>query len=214
MKKATVIFLTVAIITAALMLGAASPFEDYAYKAILDTPMHKEASLDSEVLIEIPKNALMELIKDENGDEIIVTAGNTEWQFVKYTNMEGYVIRTAIYRSLKNEDYDVILAKAKSSKMGEKIVLYETHSVNTSETLEIYDGAKLRIIDNGIDYGEFYMVEYGGEYLYCLKTNVTTGLSYNQRLAVIITSCFIGAGILAFVIVVLIRRKKRMTIPQ
>lgn len=205
--KAAVIL--VAIVMTALFLCAAAPVKEYTYKVILpDTPLYAEADLNSEVLIKIPQNVAVELDPDKPSFE----AKNVTWQPVKYTNLEGYVVKEAIYASLKKDNYDVLLAKAKSKKMGESVLLYGTHSENFPSMITVHDGERLCIIQDGVVYGDddnFYKVEFNNEYYFVLKDNVTTGLSYNQTIGVIIVVCF--AVVIAAVIltVFLVRRKKR-----
>ncbi len=203
MKK-TAFILLVAIVLASVLLGASSPLDEYVYKTVLpDTPLYENTDFSSETLISVPHNAEVEVI----GEPFFV--GDVEWQQVRYTVYTGYMPSGAIFKSIKNDVYDVIIAKASSTKMGDKIPFYYTHNINTEPAGYLYDGEQLRIIDDGIDYGEFYMTEYDGNYYFVLKDNVTTGLSYNQLLALIISCSFAGAIIIAVVIVIVYRRRRR-----
>ncbi len=204
-KGAKAVILVIAVLMTALFLCAAAPNTQSTYKAILkDTLLYKEPDLSSEVLVKIPQNALVEL----NGNRI--TVNSKAWQPVKYTSFEGYVTAEgALYSSLKNDAYDVLLAKATTKKMGNSVALYKTHSENYPAKVSVHDGERLCIVQDGIDYGNFVMVEYDNEYYFVLKENVTTGLSYNQTLGVIIAVCFVVVIIGVIVTVFFVRRKKR-----
>ena len=203
MKK-TAIFILLTAVLASVLLGASSPLNEYVYKTVLpDTPLYADSDFSSEELIAVPHNAEVEII----GEAFFV--GDVEWQEVKYTLYTGFMPVTALYKSIKNDVYDVIIAKAASVKMGDKIALYLTHELKTTPAAYLFDGEQIRIIDNGIDYGDFYMAEYDGAYYFVLKENVTTGLSYNQLLALIISCCFVGVIIIAVVIVFVYRRRRR-----
>lgn len=202
-KGALAVLLAVIVFTSALMCAAA-PVNSYAYKAILpDTPLYASADLAAEILIRLPQNAVVE----PAGDPFV--SGDTEWVRVKYTSFDGFVVNASLYKSLKNDNFEVIIAKAAAKEMGEEIPLFDTHSSDAAAVRTVHDGEQLRIVTDGVDYGEFVCVEYDGGYYFAYSFNVTTGLSYNQLLAVIISACFVGALIIAAVIVVVLRKRRR-----
>ena len=62
---------------------------------------------------------------------------------------------------------------------------------------------------NNTSYGEYLKVIYDGEYYFVKSENVTTGLTYNQKLALIISGGLIGGGLaVAFTVIVLVRKKR------
>lgn len=186
-----------------VILCAAAPVNTQVYKVILPaTPMYEESQLNAKVMILLPQNATVTLV----GESFMY--GDIEWQKISYTTYTGFVTARALYRSTKNENYNVEIAKAVSGKMGEDINLYATHSFSGEVVCTVNDGEQLRIICDGVDYGEFLFVEYNGDYYFAPAVNVTTGLSYNQLLAVIIASCSVGALIIVAVTVVVIRKKR------
>lgn len=204
MRKSIALALVICTVFAVLLFGAAAPVEEYTYKAILpDTPLYADSDLGADILIRIPQDAAVEI----EGDPVMV--GDVEWQRVSYTSLDGYVVKSALYRSLKNDSYDVVIAKASAQKMGEDIYLYDTHLEGAPVAATLNDGEKLRIIDNGIDYDGYLYVEYDGGYYFVRSEYVTTGLSYNETLAVIIAASFVGAVIIAAVIVFAVRKRKR-----
>ncbi len=208
MKKNTTIAITSAIITmiaVLCVLCAAAPVNSYVYKTVLpDTPLYAETSLESEILIKIPQNAVIEIV----GEKIFT--GETEWQKVTYTTFTGYVRNDAIYRSAANDNYTVKPVTAVSERMGEDIGLYDTHTADAVAVKTIHDGEKVRLISNGIDYGEFSLIEYDGDFYFIRSSDITDGLSYNQKLAVIIACCFVGALIFAGIVAIAIRKRKKV----
>ncbi len=208
MKKNTTIAITFAIITVIAVfctLCAAAPVNSYVYKTVLpDTPLYAETSSESEVLIKIPQNAVVEIV----GEKILT--GETEWQKVKYTAFTGYVRNDAVYRSVANDNYMVTPVTVVSEKMGEDIGLYDTHTSDAVAVKTVHDGEKVRLISNGIDYGDYALIEYEGDFYFIRSSDITDGLSYNQKLAVIIAGCFVGALILVGIITIAVRKNKKV----
>ncbi len=208
MKKNTTIAITFAIITVIAVfctLCAAAPVNSYVYKTVLpDTPLYAETSSESEILIKIPQNAVVEIV----GEKILT--GETEWQKVKYTAFTGYVRNDAVYRSVANDNYMVTPVTVVSEKMGEDIGLYDTHTSDAVAVKTVHDGEKVRLISNGIDYGDYALIEYEGDFYFIRSSDITDGLSYNQKLAVIIAGCFVGALILVGIITIAVRKNKKV----
>lgn len=208
MKKNTTIAITFAIITVIAVfctLCAAAPVNSYVYKTVLpDTPLYAETSSESEILIKIPQNAVVEIV----GEKILT--GETEWQKVKYTAFTGYVRNDAVYRSVANDNYMVTPVTVVSEKMGEDIGLYDTHTSDAVAVKTVHDGEKVRLISNGIDYGDYALIEYEGDFYFIRSSDITDGLSYNQQLAVIIAGCFVGALILVGIITIAVRKNKKV----
>ncbi len=208
MKKNTTIAITFAIITVIAVfctLCAAAPVNSYVYKTVLpDTPLYAETSFESEILIKIPQNAVVEIV----GEKILT--GETEWQKVKYTAFTGYVRNDAVYRSVANDNYMVTPVTVVSEKMGEDIGLYDTHTSDAVAVKTVHDGEKVRLISNGIDYGDYALIEYEGDFYFIRSSDITDGLSYNQKLAVIIAGCFVGALILVGIITIAVRKNKKV----
>jgi len=208
MKKNTTIAITFAIITVITVfctLCAAAPVNSYVYKTVLpDTPLYAETSSESEILIKIPQNAVVEIV----GEKLLT--GETEWQKVKYTAFTGYVRNDAVYRSVANDNYMVTPVTVVSEKMGEDIGLYDTHTSDAVAVKTVHDGEKVRLISNGIDYGDYALIEYEGDFYFIRSSDITDGLSYNQKLAVIIAGCFVGALILVGIITIAVRKNKKV----
>ncbi len=169
-----------------------------------DTPLYAETSSESEILIKIPQNAVVEIV----GEKILT--GETEWQKVKYTAFTGYVRNDAVYRSVANDNYMVTPVTVVSEKMGEDIGLYDTHTSDAVAVKTVHDGEKVRLISNGIDYGDYALIEYEVDFYFIRSSDITDGLSYNQKLAVIIAGCFVGALILVGIITIAVRKNKKV----
>lgn len=207
MKKNTTIAITFAIITVIAVfctLCAAAPVNSYVKTVLPDTPLYAETSSESEILIKIPQNAVVEIV----GEKILT--GETEWQKVKYTAFTGYVRNDAVYRSVANDNYMVTPVTVVSEKMGEDIGLYDTHTSDAVAVKTVHDGEKVRLISNGIDYGDYALIEYEGDFYFIRSSDITDGLSYNQKLAVIIAGCFVGALILVGIVTIAVRKNKKV----
>ena len=208
MKKNYTIAITCTIIIVIAVfctLCAAAPVNSYVYKTVLpDTPLYAETSSESEILIKIPQNAEVEIV----GEKILTS--ETEWQNVKYTTFTGYVRSDAVYRSVANDNYNVKPMTVVSEKMGVDVGLYDTHTADAVAVKTVHDGEKVRLISNGVDYGEFSLIEYDGDFYFIRSSDITDGLSYNQKLAVIIACCFVGVLILAGIITLAVRKRKKV----
>ena len=201
--KGKVLLVILTIVLASIILCAAGFDDSFEFKAVLpDTPIYANTDISSDIVGYIPQNAKVNI----QGDPI--TIGNVTWQRIKYTSLEGYVVSTALYKSYTNDDYNVMIAKVKSSGMGKDVPLYLTHSETVGADRYVHDGEKISVIDDNIDYGDFSLVEYDGEKYFILTANVTTGLSYNQVIAVIIIACVAGVVIIVSIIIMIIRRRK------
>lgn len=209
MKESLRIFKTttiiVIIVAFCVICCAATPIDDRVYKTILpDTPLYKETDCESEILIKIPQNAVVE----HEGD--IIYIDSVGWRKISYTSFVGYVHADALYPSVANDNYTATTVKAISKVMGEDIKLFDSHTQNSQAVKTVHDGEKLRLIENGIDYGEFSLVEYESEFYFVHTSDITDGLSYNQLLAVAISSGFVGLLIIAVIVIIVVRKKKKL----
>jgi len=199
------IFAITFVILTAFVSVAATPVNTYSYKVVLpDTPLYLNADMESEVIMQLPQNSVVEII-----DKEVIVDGKI-WSKVKYTIYEGYVVSDALYKSIANDNYNAKPITFISKEMGKDIELYETHGEGAPVVCTVHDGEKARLINTGIDYGEFAYVEYDGNYYFAHDYNITEGLGYNQLLAVIISCSFVGVLIIAAIVTVIVRKKKRV----
>lgn len=193
LKKLVIIFL---LLTVAVSLASA----DSTRAIHRNTPIYANADFDSEIIFYIPQNADV-VLEDE-----VVNVGAVRWQKVNYAGYVGYVDSANLYTFKGEVKYSVTPVKATSTKMGENINLYMANSTESTVVHQVKDGEKLLLIDNGVDYGDFFRVEYNGETLFVRKGNVTNKLTYNQLTAVIVLSSVAGLA-LVVAIGIILRRK-------
>jgi len=184
-------------------LVAATTANDDNYKAAWpNTHFYETASLESDVIAIIPQNAPVVKIDDA----FLVDDDN--WQKIEYNSQVGYVLASDIFCSKELKELTFNHARAKSTHLGDKINMYLSNSTDSEIVLTINDGEKMDILIEDVDYGEFYKVDYKGNKYFVDKDNVTTSLSSNQALALII----IGVTVLLSVIVAIayfsLRKKK------
>lgn len=201
--KDKVLFVILAIVVASFILCAADFDDSFAYKAVLpNTPIYASADTSSSVVGTIPQNAIVKTVGDP------ITVDGITWQRISYTLLIGYVTSTALYKSYAIDDYNVLIAKVKASGMGKDVPIYSYFSESVGVDRYVHDGEKISVIDDGIEYGKFSLIEYDGERYFILSDNVTTGLSYNQLIAVIIIAGVAGLVIIVSIIIMLVRRRK------
>ncbi len=176
-------------------------------KLILDTPLYSDASFDSEVVSEkIQQNETITII----GDSIYDVSGN-RWQKISIYDKEGYVLYNYIYFTKETVDYDVTIAQVTATEMGEKINVYRSHDENSEIIGTLTDGQKVDVLVDyslSFDYGEFTRIIYEDEIGFIKTVNITTGITYDQKLAIILLSSIIGALIVTAVIILVIRKGK------
>ncbi|NCA92639.1 hypothetical protein EOM82_05230 [bacterium] len=202
MKKHSIIICLIIVILAVCTSASTPTSSNYLFKTIHpNTSLYFDASLLSEVLIDIPQNAEVTVVGEP------FYQGEILWQKVEYAPFSGYVLYNSIYKSIENEPYNVRIVKAVSKSMGQKISLYVAHDAS-SEKIEVNDGTKLNLIITEVNYGDFQKVEYQSNTYYVLKDNITTGLSYNQLIAVILASALVVLLIATSLIIIMIRKRK------
>ena len=178
-----------------------------AAKLILDTPLYSDASFDSELVSEkIQQNETVTLI----GDSIYDVNGN-RWQKISIFDKEGYVLYNYIYFTKETIDYDVTISKVTATEMGERINVYRSYDENSEIIGTLTDGQKVDVlVDYSIsfDYGEFTRIIYEDEVGFVKTVNITTGITYDQKLAIILLSSILGALIVTAIVILVIRKGK------
>lgn len=205
-RKKTAGLLIIAIIFAVFFIfSAATPI--YYYRILLDSPLYADPDFESEKILNgIKRNEPVEVIGEP------ISGGNEkEWVKIRYNEeYEGYIPYSYLYKSAGNEDYDLQVVKATGKSTSEEIYLYSYYDETSDVIAKLVDGEKLDLIIDGKTYGEFSKVVYEGKTCFVKTEKITTGLTYNQRLALIISAalitglCFVGIAVVLF-----IRSKKK-----
>ena len=205
-KKFFIMIITVLFVVFCLLSGAAATI-DYTAKTIMDIPLYKEASYNSEKVLEIikqnePLDIVGETVIDENG---------VSWIKVVYNSYyEGYIPSAYLYLKPGAEDYDIIVVKATGKSMSDEIKIYRHYDENSEVVAVLHDGEKINLIEEQDEiYGDFRKVVYNGEFCFVKAENITTGLTYNQTLAVIISCGLVAIIICVVLLSVYVSRKKR-----
>lgn len=195
-------FIIVVVLFIALTSVSANTAQ-YSNKIILpDTNLYINADINSEVVAVMPQNAVV----TPDGDAFYV--GEYSWQRIIYNTITGYVMSGDLYQSRDIENYTIEHGKARSAKMGEDINMYISNDINSTIACVIHDGEEFDIITTKIDYGDFELVEYNDNQYFALKANVTTSLSYNETIALIIGCSAAGVLIVLIITIILLKHKK------
>lgn len=135
--------------------------------------------------------------------EIKETAEN--WIEIAYGEGVAYVKKDAIYFRPKGELFVHESVNVTATTKEKRIFLYSAPDRSQSTGMKLSDGKKL--MKCGED-GDFYFVTtQNGEISgYVLKEHITAGMTYNQRIATIITAVFALAAILTGILLYLKRR--------
>lgn len=203
MGKKTIfkIFILIVVLLASTIFSASTPI--YNYKVILpDTKLYLSPDLSSEVIAKLPQNAVVTM----QGESFAV--GEFVWQKISYNTIEGYVLSHDLYESREIESYNIKRGKARSKRVGEDIKLYVSNDIESDIGNVIHDGENIDIVITKIDYGEFFLIEYKGGKYFALKENVSTALSLNQMLALIIGGSALVATLVIITIVISVKNRK------
>lgn len=201
MRKLSII-LCLIIVILSLLLSASTPTEyNFTIKTIYPASnLYADSSLQGQVLIVLPQNATIVAVGEP------FYQNDIRWQQAEYEGYNGFILYNNLYVSLQNDTYTIKIVKALSPKMGQGILLYDSHDF-ASEHIAVCDGTKLNLIINDIDYGQFSKVEYNGKAYYVESAHITSGLSYNQTLSLIIVSAF--AAVVLFIVLALVISKRK-----
>ena len=207
-KRITTVIIVITVIAVVFCCIAVAAKPVYVDKVLISTPLYTQPDFNSGTLFdEIKQGETVEILSE---DEIVVDGKN--WIKISYLGQEGYILSSYTYKSAGADDYDLQVVKATGKTSTEVINVYEYYSEDSKIVGTLVDGEKVNLV-LGDKYGEndnFCKIIYDGEYRFVKAENITDGLTYNQRLAVIITVSLVsGLLVLGVVIVVLIQKKKR-----
>ncbi len=177
-------------------------------KTLIKTPLYAEPSYSAKTVVpEIKQNEKVEQL-----EQPILDAKGVQWVKIRYnSHYEGYVPYSYLYFTVDNDGYEEIyVAKATGQKSSDEIKLYKYYDEKSETDKILHDGQKVNVVvEEDASYGDFIKIIYEGEYYFVKKDNVTTGLTYNQKLALIIAGGLIGGGLAVAFIVILLVKKKR-----
>lgn len=181
-------------------------------KILVNTPLYQAPDFASEkVLDEIKQNEVVQCVEEE----VSVDENGREWVRITYSSKTGYVPKSYLYLSAGTEDSNFKVVKATGKSSSEKIKLYSYYQ-ETSEVIgTVVDGEKLNLVSDGKTYGDFSKIVYDGKECYVKTENITTGLTYNQRLALIISvSLVCGLLLIGVISVIVFHKKKKIEKPE
>jgi hypothetical protein len=167
------------------------------------TPIFEEADFSSAVIFRIPQNAQVILVEDD------IAIDNVVWAKVQYGSYVGYVVQANLYEEKNPLSFSISTIKATSRIMGEEIKLYSANSTSSAVIAKVKDGTKLNLVTSEIDYGDFYEISYNNQRVFIEKKYATTGLTYNQKTALIIGAVTLVSIVLMFFIINYIYKSKK-----
>lgn len=126
------------------------------------------------------------------GDDVVVLGEEAGFYRAEFAQIIGYIKKTDLYVYRVQTVYELKKAKVTVLKSGDKVNLYESPSAESNIVATVNDGKVLELLYREND--DFYRITHDGKIVYIAAENVTAGLSYYQRLALII-------GLIAFVTV-------------
>jgi len=138
-----------------------------------------------------------------------IAIDNVVWAKVQYGSYVGYVVQADLYEEKNPLSFSISTIKATSRIMGEEIKLYSANSTSSAVIAKVKDGTKLNLVTSEIDYGDFYEISYNNQRVFIEKKYATTGLTYNQKTALIIGAVTLVSIVLMFFIINYIYKSKK-----
>lgn len=141
----------------------------------------------------------------------VLEEGDTEegdtYYYVQVGEVKGYLRHWDVEKiNQLDSQYSVENVKATTKKLGDKIKLYTKPSEDAEVALEVRDGQKLQIIDEGIK--DYYSVILNQETYFVKKDNVTSKLSQSQLTALIVSIVSSTTVLIIFSIIYLSKNLK------
>lgn len=163
-------------------------------RVLFDTPVYATSDLSG-----TPVGTL------RAGESVEIKESAENWLEIAYGEGVAYVKKDAIYFRPNGELFVYENVKVTATAKKKLIFLYSAPDRAQSTGMKLSDGKKL--IKCGEE-GDFYFVTTpdGEESGYVLKEHITTGMTYNQRIATIISTVFALAAILTGILFYLKRR--------
>ena len=203
----TVVILMIVVACVLCVLFGAANFASKT-KILVETPLYASPNFNGEISLEkLLQNESVEII----GEEIRDAAGNG-WYRIRYNSYAGYVPSGYVFFTPGNDDYNVIVSKVTATQMSEEICIYAYYDESSEVVGKLSDGEKVDIVLDQYDYGAFSKIVYNNGYYFIKTKNVTTGLTYNQKIALIIVAILIVILIVGCVMAVMLYKKKKRSV--
>ncbi len=142
----------------------------------------------NDVVEELDANVEVEIL-----DEVII--GGETYYKVFVNDKTGYILAKYVYYTEKNGTYVIFTAKAYGDRVGGHVNVYVLPNTDAEIKCTLLDGTEMTVAKS--EYEGYYEVVLEDGVGYVKEENVTTSISYNERVALII-------GIVACVTVILI----------
>lgn len=164
-------------------------------RAVEDCPVYEEKNSAGEIIYTLPKNQKVTVKATETVDSVT-------WYKIETTAGDGYVEASRLYNYRPPVVYTYRAARASAQKAGDSIYLYSEPGGEAVET--VYDGASITVIE---EQGEYSVILYQNKKYYIKSENVSAGLTYYQRTALII-GCVALAAVSLICILAYINKNK------
>ena len=145
----------------------------------------------SSVSKELKQNDCVEVLEERN-------IGGNDFYKVKIDDVIGYVDAKYVYATTSKANYQLYTAKAYGNKIGDSINVYATPTAQSEIIRSYIDGTVLTVSKSEVDGYHVVVMEDGVGYV--KSENITTSISYNERIALAIALICLVAIILILLI--------------
>ncbi len=195
MKKLLAVLICTAFLVA-VVPGAVSAYASGESSYVLHdgVKMYSDNTLTT-VVAELQRNAEVRVLSGES-------IGDETYYRVEYNGQTGYVKAAYIYYAeFHNDVLEVRVAKCLADKVGGRINVYASTAEGAEVIYTLSDGVRIDVAECGSD--EYYLLIRSDGNGYVRKSEVTEGLSRNQRVALAVSLisvvCVIGIFALIYV---------------
>lgn len=170
------------------------------YCALVVANIYLADDTQSEIIGTLKQNEVVKIITEYDS-----------WCLIEQDNIQGYVQRKVLYVYLQTSSITIKRMRVTATSVGRDVSLYSMPSSDADEMLSINDGTVLDVFD---ETNEFTRVLYRDQVYYINSKNITSGITYYQRLALLIALICVVAVVIVIILIFLAKRQHQSASPQ
>ena len=185
-----ILTLIIMVISVSAVSGIAFATSTDSYILHKDTPLYADQTL-STIACKLPQNQKVAVLEE-------ITISGEEYFKINVGDQTGYVSALYVYRTTSKDSEQIYRAKALSNKIGGSIDVYSEPREGAGVIRSYVDGSVLTVASSEVEGYHVIIMEDGVGYV--KDENITTSISYNERIAIVIAIICVVAVVLILVI--------------
>ncbi len=158
-------------------------------RALVPCSLYSDETL-SEAVLEIQRNEEITVI--ESGDEVAKVSVN---------GVEGYVRTVNLYETDTDFSKNTDIKHVGTGNFSNTVNVYKYPYKESTVVATLRDNDEVEVVQNGMNYGEFFEIKYNGGRAFILKSDVTDGLTYTTTVTIVLS---VVGGVLLIVLLLLV----------